>query len=159
MNLNEEALKMHKDYQGKLMVKTKVAVNDEHDLSLAYSPGVAAPCLEIEKDNDKIFDYTNKANFVAVVSDGSAVLGLGDIGAAASMPVMEGKAVLFKEFGGVDAFPICLDESDPDKLIEIVKKMESVWGGINLEDIKAPKCFYIEERLKEELNIPVFHDD
>lgn len=159
MNLNEEALKMHKDYQGKLMVKTKVAVNDEHDLSLAYSPGVAAPCLEIEKDNDKIYDYTNKANFVAVVTDGSAVLGLGDIGAAASMPVMEGKAVLFKEFGGVDAFPICLDESDPDKLIEIVKKMESVWGGINLEDIKAPQCFYIEERLKEELNIPVFHDD
>jgi len=159
MNLNEEALKMHKDYQGKLMVKTKVAVNDEHDLSLAYSPGVAAPCLEIEKDNDKIYDYTNKANFVAVVSDGSAVLGLGDIGAAASMPVMEGKAVLFKEFGGVDAFPICLDESDPDKLIEIVKKMESVWGGINLEDIKAPKCFYIEDRLKKELNIPVFHDD
>jgi len=159
MNLNEEALKMHKDYQGKLMVKTKVAVNDEHDLSLAYSPGVAAPCLEIEKDNDKIYDYTNKANFVAVVSDGSAVLGLGDIGAAASMPVMEGKAVLFKEFGGVDAFPICLDEDDPDKLIEIVKKMESVWGGINLEDIKAPKCFYIENRLKEELDIPVFHDD
>ena len=159
MNLNEEALKMHKDNQGKLMVKTKVAVNDEHDLSLAYSPGVAAPCLEIEEEPDKIFDYTNKANFVAVVSDGSAVLGLGDIGAAASMPVMEGKAVLFKEFGGVDAFPICLDEDDPDKLIEIVKKMESVWGGINLEDIKAPKCFYIEDRLKEELDIPVFHDD
>jgi malate dehydrogenase (oxaloacetate-decarboxylating) len=159
MNLNEESLKMHKDNQGKLMVKTKVAVKDEHDLSLAYSPGVAAPCLEIEKDNDKIYDYTNKANFVAVVTDGSAVLGLGDIGAAASMPVMEGKAVLFKEFGGVDAFPICLDESDPDKLIEIVKTMESVWGGINLEDIKAPQCFYIEERLKEELNIPVFHDD
>ncbi|MFW6280668.1 MAG: NAD(P)-dependent malic enzyme [Halanaerobium sp.] len=159
MNLNEEALKMHKDNQGKLMVKTKVAVNDEHDLSLAYSPGVAAPCLEIEKNPETIYDYTNKSNFVAVVSDGSAVLGLGDIGAAASMPVMEGKAVLFKEFGGVDAFPICLDETDPDKLIEIVKKMESVWGGINLEDIKAPKCFYIEDRLKEELNIPVFHDD
>ena len=159
MNLKEEALKMHKDNQGKLMVKTKVAVEDEHDLSLAYSPGVAEPCLEIEKDPDKIYEYTNKSNFVAVVSDGSAVLGLGDIGAAASMPVMEGKAVLFKEFGGVDAFPICLDEPDPDKLIEIVKKMESVWGGINLEDIKAPKCFYIEEKLKEELNIPVFHDD
>ncbi|RQD79425.1 MAG: NAD-dependent malic enzyme, partial [Halanaerobium sp. MSAO_Bac5] len=159
MSLKEEALKMHKDNQGKLMVKTKVAVNDEHDLSLAYSPGVAEPCLEIEREPDKIYEYTNKANFVAVVSDGSAVLGLGDIGAAASMPVMEGKAVLFKEFGGVDAFPICLDESDPDKLIEIVKKMESVWGGINLEDIKAPKCFYIEDRLKEELNIPVFHDD
>ena len=159
MNLKEEALKLHKDNQGKLMVKTKVAVNDEHDLSLAYSPGVAEPCLEIEREPNKIYDYTNKANFVAVVSDGSAVLGLGDIGAAASMPVMEGKAVLFKEFGGVDAFPICLDESDPDKIIEIVKKMESVWGGINLEDIKAPQCFYIEDRLKEELNIPVFHDD
>lgn len=159
MNLKEEALKMHKDNQGKLMVKTKVAVNDEHDLSLAYSPGVAEPCLEIKKNPDTIYDYTNKANFVAVVSDGSAVLGLGDIGAAASMPVMEGKAVLFKEFGGVDAFPICLDEQDPDKIIETVKKMESVWGGINLEDIKAPKCFYIEDRLKEELNIPVFHDD
>jgi malate dehydrogenase (oxaloacetate-decarboxylating) len=159
MNLKEEALKMHKDNQGKLMVKTKVAVNDEHDLALAYSPGVAEPCLEIEKNPETIYDYTNKANFVAVVSDGSAVLGLGDIGAAASMPVMEGKAVLFKEFGGVDAFPICLDENDPDKIIEIVKKMESVWGGINLEDIKAPQCFYIEDRLKEELNIPVFHDD
>jgi len=159
MDLKEEALKLHKDNQGKLMVKTKVAVTDEHDLSLAYSPGVAEPCLEIEKNPEKIYDYTNKSNFVAVVSDGSAVLGLGDIGAAASMPVMEGKAVLFKEFGGVDAFPICLDEEDPDKLIEIVKKMESVWGGINLEDIKAPKCFYIENRLKEELNIPVFHDD
>ncbi|ADQ14617.1 NAD(P)-dependent malic enzyme [Halanaerobium hydrogeniformans] len=159
MNLKEEALKLHKDNQGKLMVKTKVAVNDEHDLSLAYSPGVAEPCLEIEREPNKIYEYTNKANFVAVVSDGSAVLGLGDIGAAASMPVMEGKAVLFKEFGGVDAFPICLDESDPDKIIEIVKKMESVWGGINLEDIKAPKCFYIEDRLKKELSIPVFHDD
>ncbi|CCU78950.1 NADP-dependent malic enzyme [Halanaerobium saccharolyticum subsp. saccharolyticum DSM 6643] len=129
MKLKEEALKMHRDNQGKLMVKTKVAVKDEHDLSLAYSPGVAEPCLEIENNNDKIYDYTNKANFVAVVSDGSAVLGLGDIGAAASMPVMEGKAVLFEEFGGVDAFPICLDESDPDKIIKIVKKMESVWGG------------------------------
>lgn len=159
MNLKEEALKMHKDNQGKLMVKTKVAVNDEHDLALAYSPGVAEPCLEIEKNPETIYDYTNKANFVAVVSDGSAVLGLGDIGAAASMPVMEGKAVLFKEFGGVDAFPICLDESDPDKIIEIVKKMEPVFGGVNLEDIKAPQCFYIEERLKEILNIPVFHDD
>ena len=159
MNLKEEALKMHKDNQGKLMVKTKVAVNDEHDLALAYSPGVAEPCLEIEKNPETIYDYTNKANFVAVVSNGSAVLGLGDIGAAASMPVMEGKSVLFKEFGGVDAFPICLDESDPDKIVEIVKKMEPVFGGVNLEDIKAPQCFYIEDRLKEVLNIPVFHDD
>ncbi len=159
MNLNEEALKMHKDNHGKLMVKTKVAVNDEHDLSLAYSPGVAAPCLEIEKNPEKIYDYTNKANFVAVVTNGSAVLGLGDIGAAASLPVMEGKAVLFKEFADVDAFPICIDERDPDKFIEVVKKISTVFGGINLEDIKAPECFYIENQLKEELDIPVFHDD
>jgi len=159
MNLKEEALKMHKDNQGKLMVKTKVAVNDEHDLSLAYSPGVAEPCLEIAKDPKTIYDYTNKANFVAVVTNGSAVLGLGDIGAAASLPVMEGKAVLFKEFADVDAFPICIDERDPDKFIEIVKKISTVFGGINLEDIKSPECFYIENRLKEELDIPVFHDD
>ena len=159
MNLNEEALKMHKDNHGKLMVQTKVTVNDEHDLSLAYSPGVAAPCLEIEKNPEKIYDYTNKANFVAVVTNGSAVLGLGDIGAAASLPVMEGKAVLFKEFADVDAFPICIDERDPEKFIEVVKKISTVFGGINLEDIKAPECFYIENRLKEELDIPVFHDD
>lgn len=159
MNLKEEALKMHKDNRGKLMVNTKVVVEDEHDLSLAYSPGVAEPCLEIARNQDAIFDYTNKSNFVAVVSNGTAVLGLGDIGAQASMPVMEGKAVLFKEFGGVDAFPICIDEKEPDKLIEIVKKIEPVFGGINLEDIKAPECFYIEEALKREMNIPVFHDD
>lgn len=159
MNLNEEALKLHKDNHGKLMVQTKVSVNDEHDLSLAYSPGVAAPCLEIEKNPEKIYDYTNKANFVAVATNGSAVLGLGDIGAAASLPVMEGKAVLFKEFADVDAFPICIDERDPDKFIEVVKKISTVFGGINLEDIKAPECFYIENRLKEELDIPVFHDD
>lgn len=159
MNLKEEALKLHKKNQGKLMVKTKVQVRDEHDLSLAYSPGVAEPCREIHRDNEKIFDYTNKPNFVAVISNGTAVLGLGNIGAKASMPVMEGKAVLFKEFGGVDAFPICIEEEDPDKLIEIVKKISPVFGGINLEDIKAPECFYIEERLKKELDIPIFHDD
>lgn len=159
MNLKQEALEMHKIYKGKLMVKTKVAVKDEHDLSLAYSPGVAEPCLEIEKNPDKIYDYTNKSNFVAVVSNGTAVLGLGNIGAKASMPVMEGKAVLFKEFGGVDAFPVCVDENDPDELVEIVKKISTVYGGINLEDIKAPECFYIEERLKKEMDIPVFHDD
>lgn len=159
MNLKEEALELHKKNRGKLMVKTKVGVENEHDLSLAYSPGVAEPCREIYKDEDKIFDYTNKSNFVAVVSNGTAVLGLGNIGAKASMPVMEGKAVLFKEFGGVDAFPICLEEPDPDLLIETVKRMAPVFGGINLEDIKAPECFYIEERLKEELDIPVFHDD
>jgi len=159
VNLKQEALEMHKINKGKLMVKTKVAVKDEHDLSLAYSPGVAEPCLEIEKDPDKIYDYTNKSNFVAVVSNGTAVLGLGNIGAKASMPVMEGKAVLFKEFGGVDAFPVCVDENDPDELVEIVKKISAVYGGINLEDIKAPECFYIEEKLKKEMDIPVFHDD
>ncbi|ADQ13669.1 NAD(P)-dependent malic enzyme [Halanaerobium hydrogeniformans] len=159
MNLKEEALKLHKDNLGKLMIKSKVEVKDEHDLSLAYSPGVAEPCLEIEKDQNKIYEYTNKSNFVAVVTDGSAVLGLGNIGAPASLPVMEGKAVLFKEFAGVDAFPICFNESDPDKLISYVKKIAPVFGGVNLEDIKSPECFYIEDRLKEELDIPVFHDD
>jgi len=159
MNLKEEALKLHKENQGKLMVKTKVQVKDEHDLSLAYSPGVAEPCREIYRDSEKIYEYTNKPNFVAVISNGTAVLGLGNIGARASMPVMEGKAVLFKEFGGVDAFPICIEEEDPDKLIETIKKISIVFGGINLEDIKAPECFYIEERLKKELDIPIFHDD
>lgn len=159
MNLKEEALKLHRENQGKLMVKTKVQVRNERDLSLAYSPGVAEPCREIHKDAEKIFEYTNKPNFVGVISNGTAVLGLGNIGAKASMPVMEGKAVLFKEFGGVDAFPICIEEEDPDKLIEIIKKISPVFGGINLEDIKAPECFYIEERLKNELDIPVFHDD
>nr|WP_239559097.1 malic enzyme-like NAD(P)-binding protein [Sporohalobacter salinus] len=152
-------MKLHKDNQGKLEVKTKVGVETEDDLSLAYSPGVAEPCLEIEKDRDKIFDYTNKSNFVAVVSNGSAVLGLGNIGSEASMPVMEGKAVLFKEFGKVDALPICLDEDDPDKLINTIKRMVPTFGGINLEDIKSPECFYIEKRLKKEVDIPVFHDD
>ncbi|ADL12063.1 NAD(P)-dependent malic enzyme [Acetohalobium arabaticum] len=159
MSLKEKALDLHEDNQGKLKVDTKVKVETEDDLSLAYSPGVAEPCLEIKDDREKIFDYTNKSNFVAVVSNGSAVLGLGDIGSEASMPVMEGKSVLFKEFGGVDAFPICLDEEDPDKLIETVKRMATTFGGINLEDIKSPECFYIEKRLKEELDIPVFHDD
>ncbi len=159
MNLKEEALKLHKDNQGKLMVQAKVKVRNEHDLSLAYSPGVAEPCREIKNNKNKIYDYTNKSNFVAVISNGSAVLGLGNIGASASLPVMEGKAVLFKEFADVDAFPICLNESDPDKLISYVKKMAPVFGGINLEDIKSPECFYIENRLKEELDIPVFHDD
>ncbi|MFW5980857.1 MAG: NAD(P)-dependent malic enzyme, partial [Halanaerobiaceae bacterium] len=158
-NLKKDALELHRKNQGKLMVKTKVPARNEYDLSLAYSPGVAEPCKEINQNKEKIYEYTNKSNFVAVVSDGSAVLGLGDIGAKASMPVMEGKAVLFKEFGGVDAFPVCLDESDPDKLIETVKRMAPVYGGINLEDIKSPKCFYIEKKLKQEIDIPVFHDD
>lgn len=159
MNLKQEALKLHKDNRGKLMVKSKVKVENEKDLALAYSPGVAEPCLEIVEDEEKIFDYTNKGNFVAVVSNGTAVLGLGNIGAKASMPVMEGKAVLFKEFGGVDAFPICIDETDPEALINIVKKIAPVFGGVNLEDIKAPECFMIEKTLIKELDIPVFHDD
>jgi len=124
MNLREEALELHRKNQGKLRVESKVSAASEHDLSLAYSPGVAEPCREIDKDRDKIFEYTNKANFVAVVSNGTAVLGLGDIGAEASMPVMEGKAVLFKEFGGVDAFPICLQEKDPDIIIDTIRRME-----------------------------------
>src|SRR6056297_460823 len=159
MDLKKEALKLHKDNLGKLAVRSKVSVQDEHDLSMTYSPGVAEPCKEIFKNSEMIYDYTNKSNFVAVVSNGSAVLGLGNIGAEAAMPVMEGKAVLFKEFAGVDAFPICLAEQDPDQIIETVQRMSVVFGGINLEDIKAPECFYIEKRLKEELDIPVFHDD
>lgn len=159
MNLKQKAIKLHRDNRGKLMVQTKVKVENEHDLSLAYSPGVAEPCLEIAKDEEKIFEYTNKGNFVAVVSNGTAVLGLGNIGAKAGMPVMEGKSVLFKEFGGVDAFPICVDETDPCQLVDLVKKISPVFGGINLEDIKAPECFQIEKRLKDELDIPVFHDD
>ncbi len=159
MNLNEEALKMHKDHKGKLEVIGKVKVNTRHDLSVAYTPGVAAPCLEIAKDSNKIYDYTIKGNTVAIVTNGTAVLGLGDIGADAGLPVMEGKALLFKEFSGIDAFPICIDSKDPDELIKTVKLISPVFGGINLEDIKAPECFYIEETLKRELDIPVFHDD
>ena len=159
MSLNEKALKLHKDSMGKISVESKVELKTSEDLSLAYSPGVAAPCIEIQKDYNKIFDYTSKGNLVAVVTNGTAVLGLGDIGAGAGLPVMEGKAVLFKSFAGVDAFPICLDTKDPDKIIETVKMMEPTFGGINLEDIKAPECFYIENKLKEICNIPVFHDD
>ncbi|QDI93058.1 NAD-dependent malic enzyme [Salicibibacter halophilus] len=145
--------------QGKLESKSKIPVRNSRDLSLAYSPGVAEPCKEIYEDPEKVFDYTMKSNMVAVVSNGSAVLGLGNIGASASLPVMEGKAVLFKSFAGVDAFPICLNESDNEKIIETVKMMEPSFGGVNLEDIAAPDCFIIEDRLKEETNIPIFHDD
>lgn len=155
----EESLKMHRLNQGKLEVVSKVPVKDKDDLSTAYTPGVAQPCVEIEKDPDDAYKYTVKANTVAVVSDGSAVLGLGNIGGLASLPVMEGKAVLFKEFGGVDAFPICLDTQDVDKIVETVKMIAPTFGGINLEDISAPRCFEVENRLKEELDIPVFHDD
>lgn len=159
MNLKETALKYHKDHMGKIEVNSKVPVKTTEDLTLAYTPGVAEPCLEIAKDYDKIYDYTAKSNLVAVVTNGTAVLGLGDIGAGAGLPVMEGKAVLFKAFGGIDAFPICLDTKDVDKIVETVKLMEPTFGGINLEDIKAPECFEIEERLKAISNIPIFHDD
>lgn len=159
MGLKEDALKLHKDNRGKLEVKSKVEVKDAHDLSLAYSPGVAEPCLEIAKDKDLAYEYTNKQNAVAVVTDGSAVLGLGNIGGIAGMPVMEGKAVLFKSFAGVDAYPIMLSTQDPEEIINTVKNIAPGFGGINLEDINAPKCFEIEERLKKELDIPVFHDD
>lgn len=157
--LNEESIEMHKLHQGKLEVKSKVELVNAHDLSLAYSPGVAEPCIEIHNDKEKVYDYTMKGNTVAIVSDGTAVLGLGNIGPEAAMPVMEGKAVLFKNFAGVDAFPICLDTTDIDKIVETVKLLEPTFGGVNLEDIAAPNCFIIEERLKKETNIPIFHDD
>ncbi|MFK2824804.1 malic enzyme-like NAD(P)-binding protein [Bacillus sp. B190/17] len=157
--LKEEALEIHRSHQGKLETTAKLNVRNLKDLSLVYSPGVAEPCLEIQADSEKIYEYTMKANTIAVVSDGTAVLGLGDIGADASLPVMEGKAILLKNFAGVDAFPICLDTKDPEEVIKTVKLLKSSFGGINLEDIKAPNCFLIEQRLKEELDIPVFHDD
>ncbi|PMC37916.1 NAD-dependent malic enzyme [Bacillus sp. UMB0899] len=157
--LREEALKMHKENQGKLGVHSKVAVSNTKDLSLAYSPGVAEPCKDIYEDESKVYDYTMKGNLVAVVSDGSAVLGLGNIGPKAAMPVMEGKALLFKSFADVDAFPICLDTNDPDKIVEVVKLLQPTFGGVNLEDITAPQCFEIEERLRKVCQIPIFHDD
>ncbi|MCM3596509.1 NAD-dependent malic enzyme [Metabacillus idriensis] len=159
MSLREEALHMHLIHKGKLESKSKVPVRNAKDLSLAYSPGVAEPCKAIYDDKNKVYDYTMKGNMVAVVSDGTAVLGLGNIGPEAALPVMEGKAVLFKSFAGVDAFPICLNTTDVDKIVETVKLLEPTFGGINLEDIAAPNCFVIEERLKKETNIPVFHDD
>lgn len=155
----ENALKMHRDNKGKLSMVSKVEVSNKEDLSLAYSPGVAAPCLAIKDNPEEIYNLTSKGNLVAVVSDGSAVLGLGNIGAHASIPVMEGKAVLFKEFANVDAFPICLNTQDTEEIIKTCKLIEPTIGGINLEDISAPRCFEIEQRLKAEMNIPVFHDD
>lgn len=157
--LREEALHMHKTNQGKLETSSKVLVKNGKDLSLAYSPGVAEPCKEIYEDKRFVYDYTMKGNLVAVVSDGTAVLGLGDIGPEAALPVMEGKAVLFKSFAGVDAFPLCLNTNNVDEIVQIIKSLEPTFGGINLEDIAAPACFEIEERLKREMNIPVFHDD
>ncbi len=159
MTIQEEALKLHGEWRGKIEVTSRVEVKTKYDLSTAYTPGVAEPCMEIYKDVSKAYEYTRKWNLVAVVSDGTAVLGLGDIGPEAAMPVMEGKAVLFKAFGNVDAFPICLATKDVDQIVNAVKMISPTFGGINLEDISAPRCFEIEKRLKEELNIPVFHDD
>lgn len=159
MDYNTLSLKMHEEHKGKLEVTSKVGVKTRDDLSTAYTPGVAEPCRKIHDNKSDVYKYTIKGNTVAVVSDGTAVLGLGDIGPEAAIPVMEGKSILFKEFGGVDAFPICLDTKDVDEIIETVKRIAPVFGGINLEDIAAPRCFEIERRLKEELDIPVFHDD
>ena len=159
MDYNSLSLKMHEEHKGKVEVVSKVAVKNRDDLSTAYTPGVAEPCRKIRDNKADVYKYTCKGNMVAVVSDGTAVLGLGDIGPESAIPVMEGKSILFKEFGGVDAFPICLDTKDVDEIVETVKRIAPVFGGINLEDISAPRCFEIEKRLKEELDIPVFHDD
>lgn len=159
MDYNSLSLKMHEENKGKVEVISKVKIKDRDDLSTAYTPGVAEPCRKIRDNKADVYKYTCKGNMVAVVSDGTAVLGLGDIGSEAAIPVMEGKSILFKEFGNVDAFPICLDTKDVDEIVETVKRIAPVFGGINLEDISAPRCFEIERRLKEELDIPVFHDD
>lgn len=159
MDYAKKALEAHKEWKGKLEVKSKPELKTHEDLAIAYTPGVAAPCLEIAKDPLTSFEYTGRGNTIAVVSDGSAVLGLGNIGGLAGLPVMEGKCVLFKELGGVNAIPLVLNEQDPDKIVEIVAALEPSFGGINLEDISAPNCFYIEQKLQERMNIPVFHDD
>jgi len=158
-NLSEKANRLHRAYHGKIQVLPKVPVRDRSDLSIWYTPGVAEPCKEIKEDKEKVYEYTNKGNTVAVISDGTRILGLGDIGPLAGLPVMEGKALLFKHFGGVDAVPIMVDTKNPDKLIEVVKLIAPSFGGINLEDISSPKCFYILDRLRKELDIPVWHDD
>ena len=149
----EDAMRRHPFYRGKLEVTPKCRIRDLDDFAIWYSPGVAAPCRDIEKNPDKVFEHTNKGNFVAIVSDGTRVLGLGDIGPRAALPVMEGKAILFKYLGGVDAFPICLDTKDPDEIIAACKWLEPTFGGINLEDIENPKCFYILDRLRKEMNV------
>lgn len=159
MDIYEESLEAHKKWQGKLDILPKMKLENIHDLSLAYTPGVAEPCRKIQEDKDKAYLYTMKSNTVAVVTDGTAVLGLGDIGPLAGLPVMEGKAVLFKEFGGINAVPICLATKDVEEIVKTVKLISPAFGAINLEDISAPRCFEIEERLKHELDIPVFHDD
>ena len=158
-NVNQASLRLHQESQGKIEVMSRVPLNTQRDLTLAYSPGVAAPCLAIAQEPEKIYDYTSKGNLVAVVTNGTAVLGLGSIGAGAGLPVMEGKAILFKGFAGVDSVPIALDTKDPQEVIRAVELMAPTFGGINLEDIKAPECFIIENELKKRLDIPVFHDD
>jgi malate dehydrogenase (oxaloacetate-decarboxylating) len=159
MNYNELALELHRKHKGKIEVTSKVPLETQEDLSISYTPGVAEPCRKIAANKEEVYTYTSKGNMVAVVTDGSAVLGLGNIGPEAALPVMEGKAILFKQFAGVDAFPICLNTQDTEEIIRIVKTLEPGFGGINLEDISSPRCFEIEERLKKEMNIPVFHDD
>lgn len=159
MDYNKEALIMHEKNKGKISVESKIALKTKDDMSIAYTPGVAEPCRKIHENKADVYKYTAKGNLVAVVSDGSAVLGLGNIGAEASMPVMEGKCILFKAFGGVDAFPICLDTQSVDEIVETVVRMAPTFGGVNLEDISSPRCVQIEEALKEKLDIPVFHDD
>ena len=159
MDLKEKALKAHKEKKGKIEVKSKFSLKTREDLSIGYTPGVAEPCKEIAKNKDLVYEYTAKGNLVAVVSDGTAVLGLGDIGPEAGMPVMEGKAILFKEFANVDAFPVCVATKDVDEIVQTVKNISPCFGGINLEDISAPRCMEVENRLKKELDIPIFHDD
>lgn len=159
MDYSQLSLELHKKYQGKISVNSKVPLNNRDDLSVFYTPGVAEPCRAIAKNPDAAYEYTSKGNLVAIISDGSAVLGLGNIGAEAAIPVMEGKCILFQKFAGLDAFPICLNTQDTEEIIRVVKAIEPSFGGINLEDISAPRCFEIEERLKKEMKIPVFHDD
>ena len=159
MNVYEKALEMHKKWRGKVQIVSKAQIKTAEELSLAYSPGVAEPCRQIAADPEKVWDYTWKGNTIAIVSDGTAVLGLGDIGPAAALPVMEGKAVLFKEFGDVDAIPLCVNTKDVNEIVQIVKSLEPTIAGVNLEDISSPRCFEIEERLKKETNMFIFHDD
>ena len=159
MDIKEQALKKHYDWHGKIEVVSRAPINTREDLSLAYTPGVAEPCLQIQKDPDLSYSLTRRSNLVAVITDGTAVLGLGDIGGLAGMPVMEGKCCLFKEFAGVDAFPLCIKSKDADEIVRTIELISDSFGGINLEDIAAPRCFEIEQKLKERLNIPVFHDD
>jgi malate dehydrogenase (oxaloacetate-decarboxylating) len=158
-NLKEKAINLHREHAGKIAVVSKIEINNEYDLSLAYTPGVGDVCKAIAKDSSQVNALTSRGNMVAVVTDGTAVLGLGDIGPKAALPVMEGKSILFKQFADIDAFPICLDTKDADEIVAIVKALQPTFAGINLEDIAAPRCFEIEERLKKELDIPVFHDD